>query len=136
MSATWLNDGLDESAKIWLGISAEPAHWTLRLYTNNHAPAVGDHFAAFTESVLAGYASVDLAPGDWTVTTTAGLSSATHAGITFSFSAYAGGTTIYGYVLTYGATTAVLAELLGTPYAVPAGGGSLTVTPTYQERGF
>lgn len=134
-SATWLNTGLDLFAKVSLGKTAF-ATLTTRLFTNNVTPAVTDTAGTYTECVLTGYAAVDHVPASWTGSASGGVATYTHTTLTFTFSAYAGGTTIYGYYLSVPGPIGVLAELLSVPYAVPAGGGSLTIDVTYLDRKF
>lgn len=135
MSATWLNTGIDYAANIFLKKTAEQ-DLTARLYVNNHTPAVTDSASDYTECTLSGYSNLTLTPGSWTGSTTAGLATYTYPTITFTFSAYAGGVTIYGYFVTIPGVVGVLAELFSTPYAVPAGGGTLTLDITYLDRKF
>lgn len=135
MSAVWLNGGIDYLTKIFLNVTAQQ-NLTLRLYTNNHAPVVTDTWAAFTECVLGGYAAFTFTPGTWSGSTVAGLSSYSYPAVSFTFNPYGGGTTIYGYAVTIPGVTGILADLLGTPYAVPAGGGIMQITPTDMMQKF
>jgi len=135
MSAVWLNGGIDYLTQVFLNITAQQ-NLTLRLYTNNHAPIVTDTWSAFTECTLSGYAAVTFTPGTWSGSTSAGLSSYSYPAVSFTFNPYAGGTTIYGYAVTIPGITAVLADLLGTAYAVPTGGGIVQITPTDMFRKF
>lgn len=127
VTLTLLNDGADFIEQLFLN-KKSPASWKVRLYTNNHAPAVTDSAAAFTECVLSGYALVTTTPASWTGSVSAGVATYNYPAITFTFSAYAGGTTIYGVFVAPGDGTCWLAGLLDTAFAVPAAGGSVTVT--------
>ena len=133
MAATWLNGGMDYKANLFMKRTAEQ-DLTVRLYTNNITPAVTDTAASYTECALAGYANVTLTPANWAGGTAGGISSYAYPTLTFTFSAYAGGTTIYGYFVTIPGVIGVLAELFSVPYVVPPGGGSLTVDVTYTDR--
>lgn len=135
MSAVWLNAGIDYLTNLFLNVAAQQ-NLTLRLYTNNHAPVVTDTWAAFTECALSGYAALTFTPGTWSGSTVGGLSSYSYPAVNFTFDPYAGGVTIYGYAVTIPGVIAVLAELLGTPYAVPTGGGIMSITPTDMLRKF
>jgi hypothetical protein len=135
MSATWMNTGIDYAANVFLKRTAE-VDLTARLYVNNYTPLVTSTAGNFTECTLTGYAALTLTPGSWSGSTSSGLATYTYPTITFTFSPYAGGTTIYGYYVTIPGVTAVLAELFSTPYAVPAGGGSLTLDVTYEDQKF
>jgi hypothetical protein len=132
MSATWLNTGIDFGAMEFMNSIAQQ-NLTVRLFTNNHTPGPTDTAASYTECALSGYANVTLTPGSWSGSSSAGTATYTYPTLTFTFSAYAGGTTVYGYYVTIPGVTGVLAELFSVPYAVPAGGGSLTLDITYQD---
>jgi len=129
MSALWFNAGIDYLAQVFLNMTAQQ-NLTLRLFTNNHTPVVTDTFATFTECALSGYAAFTFTAGTWSGSTAGGVSSYSYPAHNFTFDPYAGGTTIYGYLVTIPGVTAVLGDLLGTPYAVPAGGGIMQITPT------
>jgi len=130
-----MNAGIDYAAKVFLKKTAE-VDLTLRLFTNNFTPLTTSVWADFTECSLGGYAAYTITPADWTGSTVAGLATYTLPTVTFTLNPYAGGTTIYGYVLTIPGVTAVLAELFGTPFAVPAGGALVNITPTYEDQKF
>jgi hypothetical protein len=114
---------------------------TLRLYDNNYTPVEGDTWLAFSQSGGSGYAAIEI-PGDtvggsgWTYATGAGdTTSAVYAQQTFT---YSGGDTLYGYYVTTrdgatGDTTVLWAEeFTDGPYTIPAGGGTVKVTPKLQ----
>jgi hypothetical protein len=128
---TWTYDGL---ANVLDGVSNQGlgTNLRLRLYTNNHAVVVGDVWAALTECALAGYAFALTVPANWTITTAApvGYSVATYPAVTFTFNAYAGGVTIFGFAITTTANLLLVGGLLDTAFVVPAGGGSLTINLT------
>lgn len=130
---TWLNGGVDHLLRLFL--NKDSLHdVSIGLYTNNHTPAVSDGLGSYTLCTLTGYAAVDTTPSSWAGGPAAGVATYTYPAITFNFSAYAGGTTIYGVVLYDGSGTAWAAALLDTPYAVPAGGGSLVITPALSTK--
>jgi hypothetical protein len=135
MSALWMNTGLDYAMQVILN-KASPQNFTLRLFTNTHTPAVTDTPSSYTECALSGYSAYTFAPSDWSGSTSSGLATYTTSGVVFTFSAYAGGTTIQGYFVTIPGPTAILADVLSTPFAVPAGGGTLTITPTALDQRF
>ena len=135
MSALWTNAGIDEAAQLWLGNDVYDT-LTLRLFVNNHTPTVTDTAGNYTECTLAGYAAVALTPGNWSGSTSAGLATYTYPALIFTFSAYAGGSTIYGYYLQDADGNVILADLLSPAFAVPAGGGSVAITPTYEDQKF
>jgi hypothetical protein len=127
---TWVNSGVQQWEQYRLNIST-PTDLFLRLYTNNRGnPQVTDTGADYTECTLAGYAAVDLAPGNWSLVTVNGVCTATYPAVMFSFGAYAGGVTIYGAMLTNGAGNLWMASPLDAVFPVPPGGGSLTLNLT------
>jgi hypothetical protein len=101
----------------------------LDLYVNNHTPGATDTLATYTLCTLTGYAQLAFTPASWAFNASGGQANGLYPNNTFTFSAYAGGTTIYGYVVSV-AGVAIGAELYGTPYSVPSGGGALTVGPS------
>jgi len=135
MSATWLNLGIDYKAQVVLGKTAR-VEFTVRLYTNVHTPGVTDTAGSYTECTLVGYAAVATVPANWAGSTSGGLATYVQTTLTFTFAPYAGGVTIQGYYVTIPGPIGVLAALLSVPYAVPAGGGTLTLDITYQDQGF
>lgn len=132
MSATWLNAGIDYAAKEFLNVNSIQ-NLTVRLYVNNLTPGPTNVASDFTECTLSGYAAQTLTPGSWSGSSSGGQATYTYPTLTFSFSPYGGGITIYGYLLTIPGVIGVLAEKFSTPYAVPAGGGSLTIDTTYVD---
>jgi len=108
---------------------AAPTNVELRLYTNNLTPASTDILASYTESSAAGYAGITLIGTQWTVATTSGTSVANYAQQTFS---YTTSESVYGYYVTSNGRGQVLwAERFsgGVPFAIPGGGGTVSITP-------
>lgn len=103
----------------------------LHLFSNNYTPVEGSALANFTECNASGYAAKTLSGASWTVATNAGTTEASYAEQTFTFTA---AQTVYGYYVTDSGSTKVLwAELFtGAPFNIPAGGGSVKVTPKIQ----
>lgn len=132
MAAQWLNAGIDYAAKEFLNVNSLQ-NLTVRLFVNNITPGPTDTASSYTECTLSGYSNVTLTPGSWSGSSALGVATYTYPTLTFTFSPYAGGTTIYGYFVTIPGVIGILAERFSTPYAVPAGGGSLTIDTTYQD---
>lgn len=132
MAATLVNGGALRLLSNILNVLA-PETLSLELYTNNHTPVVGDTLAAYTLCTLSGYAPLTLTPGSWVVGASGGIGTALYPASTFDFDAYAGGTTIYGYVIVADGELAA-AELYGVPFPVDAGGDALTVAPSMSLR--
>jgi hypothetical protein len=105
----------------------------LRLFTSNTTPSKGDTLSTYTECTGSGYSPITLLGGSWTVSANEdGTATASYAAQTFTFTS---GTAFsaYGYFLTNSAgTTVIWAERFSDgPYAIPAGGGTISVTPNY-----
>jgi len=102
----------------------------LRLYTNDKYPVEGDLPANYTEMSGMGYAAISLAAASWTIATANGISEAVYPQQTFTFVPGAG-TVLFGYYVTDADGTTVLwaERFTGAPFVIPAGGGTLTLTP-------
>jgi hypothetical protein len=130
MAAVKTNEGIDLLEKVKLGVIA-PLTYQVKLYTNVVTPAVTSVDADFTGCVLTGGAAQNLTGPSWVVVTTSGTSVATYPVLTWTFAAYAGGTTIYGYeVRDTTSGKSLWGENFATPFAVPAAGGALALTLT------
>ena len=105
----------------------EPTEVKLEIYTNDYTPVEGSVVADFTEAVAAGYAAIELAGASWTITTTTGVTTATYAQQTFTFTA---ASTNYGYYITNNDGSRVLwAERFSdAPHTIPSGGGTEKIT--------
>lgn len=104
------------------------------LYTNNHTPALGDAFAAYTEATFGGYAQVPLAsPVSGGVT--ADIAKQTFAPVTFTATGSGLPVTVYGYFIVRG-TKLIGAELFVVPITLSTAGQAIVVVPslTYQDR--
>lgn len=106
-----------------------PADVVLRLYTNNRTPAEADTVASYTESTGTGYSAITLTGASWTVATAAGTTTGEYAQQTFTYTGAEAN--IYGYYVTDATPTDLLwAEIFSDgPYSIPAGGGSVKITP-------
>lgn len=106
-----------------------PDNVVLKLYTNNRTPAEGDDASSYTVSTGTGYADITLTGASWTVATAAGTTTAEYAQQTFTYTGAEAN--IYGYYVVNNAETVLLwAEIFSDgPYSIPAGGGSVKITP-------
>jgi len=131
MSAVMPDEGLQRLLEFALNKSSQ-GNLKLHLFKNNYTPVGGSVLSNFTEVTLTGYAAVTLTGSSWSIAVASNVVTASYAAQTFTFSAT--GETVYGYYVTDNGTAKVLwAELLGTPYVVPGGGGSVTITPTISD---
>ena len=104
-----------------------PGNVFLRLFTNNYTPVEGSVYADFTEATVDGYAEIELEGNDWTIATSTGVTTATFAQQTFTFTA---ASTNYGYYVVNNAKNQVLwAERFSdAPHVIPSGGGTEKIT--------
>ncbi len=104
----------------------------IKLFTNSFTIVEGTVVGDFTEATAAGYPAggLILTQGSWTVANDAGTSSGTYTQQTFTFT---GSETVEGYYITDLAGTNVLwAEEFVAPANIPAGGGTLRITPAIE----
>jgi hypothetical protein len=119
---------------------ADVENFTFALYVTNYAPVLADTMSTYNaiECGLDGYVRQTWTPASWVGGVTAGVYAAAASAVTFVFLAYGGGATIYGVYLIvtlYDATQWLGgAQLLPTPYLVPALGGSYAITPTLNVK--
>ncbi|MBA7586569.1 hypothetical protein ES695_00105 [Candidatus Atribacteria bacterium 1244-E10-H5-B2] len=99
----------------------------LKLFTNDYTPVEGSVVANFTEAVAAGYTAIELAGASWTIESDGGVTTATYAQQTFTFTA---ASTNYGYYITNNDGSQVLwAERFSdAPHNIPSGGGTEKIT--------
>jgi len=99
----------------------------LRIFTNNYTPVEGSVYADFTEATADGYAGITLTGASWTIATDTGVTTATYAQQTFTFTA---ASTNYGYYVVNNAGNKILwAERFSdAPHTIPAGGGTEKIT--------
>src|SRR5258707_10782680 len=132
MAATWLNEGLERALRLLLDFPAPVGLEFLRLYTVDVSLTPALTIASFTECTLAGYVEADLLAVGWTIAAAAGVGTADHDPVTFTFDPYGGGTTIYGWDVGYEAELiSFFAQRLAVPVALPPNGGALPVTPPH-----
>lgn len=131
MSAVFPDEGLQRLIEFMVNKTAS-ANLKLRLFKNNYTPVAGSVLADFTEVTVAGYAAVTLTGSSWTVAVSSSVATATYPAVTFTFTGT--GETVYGYYVVDNGTAKVLwAEKLGTAYAIPGAGGSVTITPSVSD---
>jgi len=106
----------------------EPVDLSLRLYNNDQTLAEATAYADLTQVSAAGYAAQTLTGSDWsTALVSTNTATASHVEKTFTMSVAA---TIYGYYVTAGTSTVLWAERFsGAPFVLPAGGGTIAITP-------
>lgn len=118
-----------DSTKAYLAGGVVPSY-TVMLFVADVVPGPLTVPGDLTECTLAGYARVALAPGTWVVTVSGGLVQSLYPTLTFTFAPYAGGVTIYGFMVLNtagGPARTAWGERFAVPYPVPAAGGNLTL---------
>jgi hypothetical protein len=125
----------DEGERRLLGYivnKTAPTNLVLHLYTNSVNLSTETWTASsLTEATGAGYSSVTLTGGNWTVSTNAGVSAAVYnTTVTFSFSV---GQDVQGYYVTDTSNNILWAEEFpGAPFSLPSTGGDITIRPQVQ----
>jgi len=127
MALLGIEQGIQAFLEPYLLHNATPAgDLKLHLYTNNHAPTIGDTFANYTECTDPGYSVTALTGANWSFSNVGGVSTASFPMITWTF---VGAVTIYGYYVTDAATSKLCwAEKFATQLSLGAG-QSLNLTP-------
>ena len=111
--------------------NVQPADVKLHIYVNDYTPVEGSTIANFTECTAAGYAPITLTGANWTISTVAGVTTASYPEQTFTMTATS---TDYGVYITNNAGTQVLwAERFSdAPHTLPSGGGTEKITVKIQ----
>jgi hypothetical protein len=125
------NEGESTMLNVMLGKSSSE-NLTLKLFTNNVTPGETDTSATYTEASGNGYAAITLTAANWTVTQGSGSPGATHADYTQQTFTFTGGpVSVYGYYIVGVTSTKVYwAEAFAAVANIPAGGGTIKITPT------
>src|SRR5258707_2602551 len=123
MAATWLNEGLERALRLLLDFPAPVGLEFLRLYTVDVSLTPALTIASFTECTLAGYVEADLLAVAWTIAAAAGVGTADHDPVTFTFDPYGGGDTNHRWDRGCEARIACLfAGALALPLSLPPNG--------------
>jgi hypothetical protein len=133
MAAVFANVGVEYEQRIMLGNVSFPSLKIVPI-TDNVSFTNADTYASHTPNILTGGGALTFSGAAWSFGTPSGAQIVTTApAATWTFAPYAGGTTIYGWMMYYdtGASNILrCGDLLATPFAVPAAGGSLTINVT------
>ncbi len=129
MAEVMLNEGATRMRQQVMQGTGTP-QLVARLFTNNVVPAVTDTLASYTGCTLAGYADVPLPGLTWTGGAAGGEDDAAADPVFQIIAPYAGGVTIYGYVIfeNTGPAVGVWADVFPAPFAVPAGGAVIAIS--------
>lgn len=124
---TWLKAGLSRKLGLITNKAGAVENLKLGLYVNNHAPDPNDTTANYTECTLAGYAQITLTGANWSTPSYSAPTESTVYSPDNTFTFTAGSVTIYGALLFNQAGDVIAAGLLDTAFAVPSGGGTVTI---------
>lgn len=102
----------------------------LRLYKNDLTPADTHSLSDLTQSTEAGYAPITLYGTLWSISSTAGITTAVYSQQTFAFSTSA---TVYGYYVTSvtGGNLLWMERFDNGPAITPTSGGNVKVGPKF-----
>lgn len=123
-------------AEFMLGIAQPAISIVYHLFVNNvtvsYATVIGD----LTECTAPGYASQAAPDAGWSGSVSAGVANYTHPDLTFSMTGPGSpAQTVYGHWAEDSTTGDILwAQTWATPFAIPAGGGAVVVSPTWQDE--
>lgn len=120
------NNGEGDALDAFVGKTL-PSTLVLRLYSSNTTPAETDVAATYTEYSATGYAAIVLTAASWT-TSEGAPSSTAYAQQTFTMT---GAGDSYGYYMTRntGGRIALAERFASPPFSIPAGGGTIKITP-------
>lgn len=124
------DEGEVELLKFALGVKAQE-NQVLVLFASNTTPAEGDTVSTYTAAAGGGYADINLTGSSWTVGTSGGVSTASYAQQTFTFTgALTTNPTVYGYLVK--STTGgklLFAERLTSSFTPANNGDTVKITP-------
>lgn len=104
----------------------------LKLFNNDISPDEDTVLADFTEPTDGGYSPITLNPINWSISTVEGIAVAEYPQQTFTF---LNSDIVYGYFVTNNGGTELLWALRSTCLnSLPAGGGTIYVTPRFGVR--
>jgi hypothetical protein len=104
---------------------------TIKLYVNNYTPTENDTAASYTEMSTQGYAAKTLNRADWTISSSAGVTTASQPQQVWTFTAGAA-VTVYGYFIIEATSGVILwAERFANPQVVQNDGDQIKVTPKF-----
>jgi len=136
VAATFANEGLLVACQQLLSVA--PGFYPYLVPVEDNLPfQATDVWTTHTQTTIPGGGQVSLAPANWTFSVGGGDCQATYPTVTFNFGAYAGGKTIYGWMVGLSNGTVerlYFGDQLATPFAVPSAGGSLQIVPVYHHK--
>jgi len=122
------DEGAMDEVNVLLSQYGAASGFRLFLIVDTNPLLSTDTISNHTECSLSGYIPRVYAWSDIAFSVASGVVTWTLSPFVNTFAAYAGGTTIYGYIVKNELNGKLIwGELLPAPYVVPAGGGSLTL---------
>jgi hypothetical protein len=126
-------DGEIDTFKRMIGINPIN-NYVLHLFSNERTPGKSDTINEFTEIVGGGYASIEILPGDWTISDNSGV---TIMSVTKNFHFTSAVAVVYGcYITNNNGTILIHAEALtDAPVEILGGGGDIEINLSFQFNG-
>lgn len=106
-----------------------PTNLVLHLYTNDATINQAATISSVTEvGGGIGYVPITMAGSSWTTTTPGSQGTAVYSEVTFSFTT---AQSVYGYYVTSTSSSTLLwlERFSGAPFTLPAGGGTVSISP-------
>jgi len=126
---------IDQIAQLCIGGAPATQDLSVGLYVNNVSPTSETVIGDLTECTAPGYSEQALTFGSWTGSTTSGVADYSYPAVTFTMTGSGGGQTIYGHFIKDTVSGHLLrSQLWGTSFAIPSGGGVVTVTPAWSDE--
>lgn len=139
MSDTLVNHAVDLMAQFMVGKSVTPPSYHLGLYITSltwSAATLAANVTGSNECSAPGYARIALTGSTWTGSTSSGVANYSYPAQTFTFTGQGSpAQTVFGWFF-FDDANSLLAwgAQASSSYAIPVGGGTYTVTPTWQDQ--
>lgn len=138
MTVQFFDEGIVRERDRLLGVVAAPTLEVMLFTapTSLNSALTYSSFTELTAVLLPGYARFSLTAGTWVLSLTASVATGVYPTLTWTFTANAGTTTIYGYLVvdTTGTQVAMWGELFGPGLLVPSVGMNLNLNITYNHE--
>ncbi|MHB8735440.1 MAG: hypothetical protein ACYC6M_09085 [Terriglobales bacterium] len=130
------NAAIDRLARWILGLAGAAPALELRLFQTPVVVTNQTVESQLSEVTAPGYAPVGLVAANWSGSTTGGIAVYNYPVIQITFTGQGvPAQTVYGHWIRDTLTAQLLwAQTWVTPYAIPPGGGSVFLTPTWQDQ--
>jgi hypothetical protein len=129
--------GCQDALTGWSGGASKLSAGRLRLFQNNVTVSDATVLSGLTECTATGYAAVNLTSASWNAPTFSSPTASMTPVAAFSFTtANASPVTVYGAYITDSTNTTLLAcwNFPAGGFTLPAGGGTITCSPTLTQK--